>query len=61
MIEAFRKLFPAARVVLSSSYAPEQVASPWEIVDAFVAKPFSIDSLTSTVGDLVISATTGGA
>ncbi len=52
MVERFRGLFPAARVVLCSAYAPEEVAPPREMIDAFVTKPFSIDSLTSTVGSL---------
>jgi two-component system cell cycle sensor histidine kinase/response regulator CckA len=50
LIEGFRRLFPAARVVLSSGYAPEQVAPPPDMIDAFVAKPFAIESLTRLVG-----------
>jgi two-component system, cell cycle sensor histidine kinase and response regulator CckA len=56
LIAAFRLLFPAARVVLCSSYAPEDVAPPLETVDAFVAKPFAPDELARQVGDLVARA-----
>jgi CheY-like chemotaxis protein len=56
MIAAFRALFPAARVILCSSYAPEEVAPPLETVDAFVAKPFAPDEFARLVGDLVARA-----
>jgi signal transduction histidine kinase/ActR/RegA family two-component response regulator len=53
MIQGFRRIFPAARVVLCSAYAPDQVAPPRETIDAFVPKPFALDSLASIVGALV--------
>ena len=56
MIAAFRALFPAARVILCSSYAPEEVAPPLETVDAFAAKPFAPDEFARLVGDLVARA-----
>jgi signal transduction histidine kinase len=56
LIAAFRMLFPAARVVLCSSYAPEDVAPPLETVDAFAAKPFVPDEFVRLVGDLVARA-----
>ena len=55
-IAAFRVLFPAARVVLCSSYAPEDVAPPLESVDAFAAKPFAPDEFVRLVDDLVARA-----
>jgi signal transduction histidine kinase/CheY-like chemotaxis protein len=56
MIERFRGQFPSARVALCSGYAPEEVAPPQEMIDAFVAKPISIEALTRLVGDLVEAA-----
>jgi signal transduction histidine kinase/CheY-like chemotaxis protein len=56
MIAAFRALFPASRVVLCSSYAPEDVAPPLGSVDAFVAKPFEPDEFARLVSDLVARA-----
>jgi signal transduction histidine kinase len=59
VIEGFRGLFPAGRVVLCSAYAPEQVAPPQEMIDAFVAKPCTLDSLTHLVGAMVARAVSG--
>jgi two-component system cell cycle sensor histidine kinase/response regulator CckA len=56
LISAFRALFPVARVILCSSYAPEDVAPPLEMVDAFAAKPFAPDEFARLVGDLVARA-----
>lgn len=53
MIEGFRGLFPGARVALCSGYAPDEVAPPREMIDAFVTKPITIDALTRLVGELV--------
>ncbi len=53
MIEGFRGLFPDGRVALCSGYAPEEVAPPREMIDAFVTKPITIDALTRLVGELV--------
>jgi signal transduction histidine kinase/CheY-like chemotaxis protein len=53
MIEGFRRLFPDARVMLCSGYTPEIVAPPLQMVDAFLAKPFTADILASVMGDLV--------
>jgi signal transduction histidine kinase/CheY-like chemotaxis protein len=55
-IEGFRALFPAARVVLCSAYAPEEVAPREESVDAFVTKPFASEAFVSLVGELVARA-----
>jgi CheY-like chemotaxis protein len=60
VVEGFRKLFPNARVVLSSGYAPDEVAPPQDMVDAFVAKPFAIEPLTRLVGAQVEQARRGG-
>lgn len=46
----------AARVMLCSAYAPEDVAPPLGMVDAFLTKPFTPDTLAGIVGDLVASA-----
>jgi len=56
MIAAFRPLFPAARVILCSAHAPEDVALPLETVDAFTAKPFAPDGFARLVGALVARA-----
>jgi signal transduction histidine kinase/CheY-like chemotaxis protein len=56
MIEGFRALFPAAKVMLCSAYAPEEVAPRQESVDAFVAKPFASEALVRLVGDLAARA-----
>jgi two-component system cell cycle sensor histidine kinase/response regulator CckA len=55
-IAGFRALFPAARVILCSAYAPEEVAPPLETIDAFVAKPFCPEKFAHLVGDLVARA-----
>jgi CheY-like chemotaxis protein len=56
MIEGFRARFPAARVLLCSAYAPEDVAPPRAMVDAFVPKPFEPDAFAHLVGELVARA-----
>jgi signal transduction histidine kinase/ActR/RegA family two-component response regulator len=56
MITSFRALFPAARVLLCSSYAPEDVAPPLATIDAFASKPFTPDAFARAVGDLVARA-----
>jgi signal transduction histidine kinase/CheY-like chemotaxis protein len=56
MIEGFRPLFPAARVVLCSAYAPGEAAPPVESVDAFVMKPFAPEAFVRLVGELVARA-----
>jgi signal transduction histidine kinase/CheY-like chemotaxis protein len=60
LVGAFRALFPAARVILCSAYAPEDVAPPLESIDAFAAKPFAPDGFARTVGDLVARAQDAG-
>jgi signal transduction histidine kinase len=56
MLKVFRTLFPAARVILCSAYAPEDVAPPLDTIDAFAAKPFVPDGFARLVGDLVARA-----
>jgi signal transduction histidine kinase/CheY-like chemotaxis protein len=56
MLAAFRALFPTARVILCSAYAPEEVAPPLDTIDAFTAKPFAPDVFARLVGDLVARA-----
>jgi signal transduction histidine kinase len=56
MLDGFRALFPKARVLLCSAYAPEDVAPPLETVDAFAAKPFAPDAFVRLVGGLVARA-----
>jgi CheY-like chemotaxis protein len=53
MVASFRAIFPAARVMLCSAYAPEDVAPPLETIDAFAHKPFAPDAFARLVGDLV--------
>jgi signal transduction histidine kinase/CheY-like chemotaxis protein len=55
-IEGFRGLFKAARVMLCSGYAPEEVAPREESVDAFVTKPFASEAFVRLVGELVARA-----
>jgi signal transduction histidine kinase len=59
MLVAFRALFPTARVILCSAYAPEEVAPPLDTIDAFTAKPFAPDVFARLVGDLVARAQAG--
>jgi len=58
-IEGFRALFPAARVMLCSAYAPEEVAPREESVDAVVTKPFKAEAFVRLVGELVARARQG--
>jgi signal transduction histidine kinase/CheY-like chemotaxis protein len=59
MIEGFREAYPNGRVLLASGYAPEDVAPPLELIDAFLAKPFAPDALAAMIGDLVVAGRTG--
>jgi signal transduction histidine kinase len=52
-IDGFRALFPAARVMLCSAYAPEDVAPREGSVDAVVTKPFKADAFVRLVSELV--------
>jgi signal transduction histidine kinase/CheY-like chemotaxis protein len=54
MVEGFREIYPNARVLLASGYAPEDVAPPLELIDAFLAKPFAPDALVAVIGDLLL-------
>jgi signal transduction histidine kinase len=55
-IESFRALFPSARVMLCSAYAPEEAAPREESVDAVVTKPFESDAFVRIVGELAARA-----
>jgi CheY-like chemotaxis protein len=59
VIEGFRGLFPTGRVVLCSAYAPDQVAPPPDSIDAFVAKPCTVENLTHLVGAVVARSAQG--
>ncbi len=59
MIEGFREAYPNGRVLLASGYAPEDVAPPLELIDAFLAKPFAPDALAAMIGDLVVAGRAG--
>jgi CheY-like chemotaxis protein len=54
MVESFREIYPNARVLLASGYAPEDVAPPLELIDAFLAKPFAPDAIVAMIGDLML-------
>ena len=55
-IEGFRTLFPSARVMLCSGYAPEESAPSEESVDAVVTKPFESEAFVRVVGSLAARA-----
>jgi signal transduction histidine kinase/FixJ family two-component response regulator len=53
LVERFRDVYPDARVILCSGYAPEDVGPPLELIDTFVPKPFTPDALAAIIADLV--------
>jgi CheY-like chemotaxis protein len=52
LVLAFRQLFPAARVLLCSGWAAEDVGPFTEIVDGFLPKPFTVSGLVAKIRSL---------
>ncbi len=56
LVEGFRAAHQVGRVLVCSGYTPEEVSLPLELVDDFLAKPFSGDVLAQRIWQLLVPA-----
>ena len=60
LIEGFRAAHQLGRVLVCSGYTPDEVSLPVEMIDAFLAKPFSGDVLAQRIWQLLVPTPVAG-